>query len=61
MMDDDLQPAFVERYARHSLALSTTVSSLILNPLMVDIGHEDFTSGRRAQLAKPVVKPARLG
>jgi len=38
---------------RHSVALSTTVNSLILNPLMVNIGsHEDLTSGRQGQRAK---------
>src|ERR1017187_4492815 len=32
---------------RHSFALSTTVNSFILNPLMGNIGsHEDLTSGR---------------
>jgi hypothetical protein len=30
---------------RHSFTLSTTVNSFIMNPLMVNIGHEDLTSG----------------
>src|ERR1039457_2252783 len=35
---------------RHSFALSTTVNSFILNPLMGNIGsHEDITSGPRGQ------------
>src|ERR1022692_596242 len=37
----------------HSVALSTTVNSFILNPLMGNIGsHEDLTSERQGQQAK---------
>src|ERR1017187_4747371 len=46
----------------HSGALSTTVNSFILNPLMGNIGsHEDLTSERQGQQAKEADSRCRAG